>query len=80
MILAGLRFGFDSPLGFWAFILLGGLGFDFPSNAHLFHRVAAHHFKVYICGSRNRITILNPDKIDFFTKCFFFGSSIRQQS
>jgi hypothetical protein len=32
-------------------------------NAQLGRRVADHHFKVYIRGSRNRIAILDLDKI-----------------
>nr|YP_010593411.1 ribosomal protein S2 [Luzula sylvatica]WAI96490.1 ribosomal protein S2 [Luzula sylvatica] len=32
------------------------------TNAHPGHRVIAHHFKVYISGSRNGIAILDSDK------------------
>jgi ribosomal protein S2 len=30
--------------------------------AHLGRRLADHHFKAYICGSRNGIAILDSDK------------------
>lgn len=51
------------------------------TNAHLGRRVAAHHFKVYICGSRNGIAILNSDKtlICLRNACHFLGSPIRQK-
>lgn len=50
-------------------------------NAHLFHRVAAHHFKVYICGSRNGIAILDSDRtlICLQNALTFLGSPIRQK-
>jgi hypothetical protein len=50
-------------------------------NAHLFHRVAAHHFKVYICGSRNGIAILDSDRtlICLQNALTFLGSLIRQK-
>ncbi|KAJ6819486.1 ribosomal protein S2 [Iris pallida] len=32
------------------------------TNAHLGRRVAAHHFKTYICGSRNGVNIIDSDK------------------
>lgn len=51
------------------------------TNAHLGRRVAAHHFKVYICGSRNGIAILDSDKtlICLRNACHFIGSPIRQK-
>lgn len=51
------------------------------ANAHLGHRVAAHHFKVYICGSRNGIAILDSDKtlICLRNALHFIGSPIRQK-
>jgi ribosomal protein S2 len=51
------------------------------TNAHLGRRVAAHHFKVYICGSRNRIAILDSDKtlICLRNAFSFIGSPIRQK-
>nr|YP_010593452.1 ribosomal protein S2 [Juncus effusus]WAI96532.1 ribosomal protein S2 [Juncus effusus] len=51
------------------------------TNAHLGHRVAAHHFKVYICGSRNGIAILDSDKtlICLRNALHFIGSLIRQK-
>jgi len=51
------------------------------TNAHLGHRLAAHHFKVYICGSRNGIAILDSDKtlICLRNALHFIGSLIRQK-
>lgn len=51
------------------------------TNAHLGRRVAAHHFKVYICGSRNGIAILDSDKtlICLRNAFLFIGSPIRQK-
>lgn len=51
------------------------------TNAHLGRRVAANHFKVYICGSRNGIAILDSDKtrICLRNACHFIGSPIRQK-
>nr|UYK51788.1 ribosomal protein S2 [Paphiopedilum micranthum] len=51
------------------------------TNAHLGRRVAAHHFKVYICGSRNGIAILDSDKtlICLRNAFHFIGSPIRQK-
>nr|YP_010542191.1 ribosomal protein S2 [Pulsatilla chinensis]UYG19653.1 ribosomal protein S2 [Pulsatilla chinensis] len=51
------------------------------TNAHLGRRVAAHHFKVYICGSRNGIAIIDSDKtlICLRNACHFIGSPIRQK-
>ena len=51
------------------------------TNAHLGRRVAAHHFKVYICGSRNGIAILDSDKtlICLRNAPHFIGSPIRQK-
>jgi ribosomal protein S2 len=51
------------------------------TNAHLGRRVAAHHFKVYICGSRNEIAILDSDKtlICLRNALNFIGSPIRQK-
>nr|AUT20004.1 ribosomal protein S2 [Oryza coarctata] len=52
------------------------------TNAHLGgRRVDAHHFKVYICGSRNGIAILDSDKtlICLRTALHFIGSPIRQK-
>nr|AEK66726.1 ribosomal protein S2 [Ferrocalamus rimosivaginus]AEX98087.1 ribosomal protein S2 [Ferrocalamus rimosivaginus] len=51
------------------------------TNAHLGRRVAAHHFKVYICGSRNGIAILDSDKtlICLRNALHFIGSPIRQK-
>lgn len=48
---------------------------------HLGLRVAAHHFKVCICGSRNGIAILDSDKtlICLRNACHFIGSPIRQK-
>ncbi|KAF3331965.1 ribosomal protein S2 [Carex littledalei] len=50
-------------------------------NAHLFNRVAAHHFKVYIAGSRNGIAILDSDKTQICLRnaLLFLGSIIRQK-
>jgi len=50
------------------------------TNAHLGRRVAAHHFKVYIRGSRNGIAILDSDKtlICLRNALHFIGSLIRQ--
>nr|QRG30066.1 ribosomal protein S2 [Phalaenopsis aphrodite subsp. formosana]QRG30075.1 ribosomal protein S2 [Phalaenopsis aphrodite subsp. formosana] len=51
------------------------------TNAHLGRRVAAHHFKVYLCGSRNGIAILDSDKTLLFLRnaFHFIGSLIRQK-
>ncbi len=51
------------------------------TNAHLGRRVAAHHFKVYICGSRNGIAILDSDKtlICLRNALHFIGSLIRKK-
>ena len=51
------------------------------TNAHLGRRVAAHHFKVYICGFRNGIAIIDSDKtlICLRNACHFIGSPIRQK-
>ncbi|KAH0440177.1 hypothetical protein IEQ34_025724 [Dendrobium chrysotoxum] len=51
------------------------------TNAHLGRRVAAHHFKVYLCGSRNGIAILDSDKTLLFLRnaFHFIGSPIRQK-
>nr|BCT43056.1 ribosomal protein S2 [Musa itinerans var. formosana] len=52
------------------------------TKAHLGRRVAAHHFnKVYICGSRNGIAILDSDKtlICLRNAFHFIGSLIRQK-
>nr|QXT50776.1 hypothetical protein [Stipa capillata] len=51
------------------------------TNAHLGRRVADHHFKVYICGSRNGIAILDSDKtlICLRNALHFIGSPIRQK-
>ena len=51
------------------------------TNAHLGRRVAVHHFKVYICGSRNGIAILDSDKtlICLRNTFHFIGSPIRQK-
>ena len=51
------------------------------TNAHLGRRVAAHHFKVYICGSRNGIAILDSDKtlICLRNALHFLGSLIRKK-
>nr|YP_010990230.1 ribosomal protein S2 [Pontederia crassipes]WOW96093.1 ribosomal protein S2 [Pontederia crassipes] len=52
------------------------------TNAHLVRRVAAHHLKVYICGSRNGIAILDSDKTLICLRNVFnlMGSPIRQKS
>lgn len=52
------------------------------TNAHLGRRVAAHHFKVYIRGSRNEIAILDSDKtlICLRNALHFIGSLIRKKS
>jgi ribosomal protein S2 len=49
------------------------------TNAHLGRRVAAHHFKVYIYGSRNEIAIPDPDKTLICSRnaCHSTGSPIR---
>nr|BCT43333.1 ribosomal protein S2 [Musella lasiocarpa] len=52
------------------------------TKAHLGRRVAAHHFnKVYICGSRNGIAIIDSDKtlICLRNAFHFIGSLIRQK-
>ncbi|XP_028548017.1 ribosomal protein S2, mitochondrial-like, partial [Dendrobium catenatum] len=51
------------------------------TNAHLGRRVAVHHFKVYLCGSRNGIAILDSDKTLLFLRnaFHFIGSPIRQK-
>ncbi|XP_044973697.1 uncharacterized protein LOC123441282 [Hordeum vulgare subsp. vulgare] len=51
------------------------------TNAHLGLRVADHHFKVYIRGSRNGIAILDSDKtlICLRNALHFIGSPIRQK-
>lgn len=51
------------------------------TNAHLGRRVADHHFKVYIRGSRNGIAILDSDKtlICLRNALHFIGSNIRQK-
>nr|BCT42980.1 ribosomal protein S2 [Musa ornata] len=52
------------------------------TKAHLGRRVAAHHFhKVYICGSRNGMAILDSDKtlIGLRNALNFIGSLIRQK-
>jgi len=51
------------------------------TNAHLGRRVADHHFKVYIRGSRNGIAILDSDKtlICLRNALHFIGSLIRQK-
>ncbi|KAA3449960.1 ribosomal protein S2 [Gossypium australe] len=51
------------------------------TNAHLGRRVAAHHLKVYIRGSRNGIAILDSDKtlICLRNALHFIGSLIRKK-
>jgi len=51
------------------------------TNAHLGRRVAYHHFKVYIRGSRNGIAILDSDKtlICLRNALHFIGSLSRQK-
>ncbi|KAF8401546.1 hypothetical protein HHK36_012488 [Tetracentron sinense] len=51
------------------------------TNAHLGRRVAAHHFKVYVTGSRNGMSILDPDKtlICLRNACHFIGSLVRHK-
>nr|UDH58339.1 ribosomal protein S2 [Brasenia schreberi] len=51
------------------------------TNAHDGRRVAAHHFKVYLVGSRNGIAIIDSDKtlICLRNACNFIGSTIRQK-
>nr|YP_010250658.1 ribosomal protein S2 [Nymphaea hybrid cultivar]QTV76313.1 ribosomal protein S2 [Nymphaea hybrid cultivar] len=51
------------------------------TNAHLGRRVAAHHFKVYLVGSRNGIAIIDEDKTKICLRnaCHFIGSPIRQK-
>ncbi|KAJ1704429.1 hypothetical protein LUZ63_004208 [Rhynchospora breviuscula] len=51
------------------------------ANAHLGHRVASHHFKIYTCGSRNGMTILDSDKtlISLRNALHFIGSLINQK-
>jgi len=51
------------------------------TNAHLGRRVAYHHFKVYIRGSRNGIAILDSDKtlICLRNALHFIGSPSRQK-
>jgi ribosomal protein S2 len=50
-------------------------------NAHLGHRVAFPHMKVYICGSRNSISILDSDKtlICLRNALHFLGDLIRKK-
>ncbi|XP_027161665.1 UTP--glucose-1-phosphate uridylyltransferase-like [Coffea eugenioides] len=49
------------------------------TNAHLGRRVAAHHFKIYSCGSRNAMTIIDSDKtlICLRNACNFMGNLVR---
>ncbi|KAL3516659.1 hypothetical protein ACH5RR_023561 [Cinchona calisaya] len=51
------------------------------TNAHLGHRVAAHHFKIYSCGSRNAMTIIDSDKtlICLRNACDFIGNLVRSK-
>lgn len=53
----------------------------FCTNTHLGRRVADHHFKVYIRGSRNGIAILDSDKtlICLRNALHFIGSPSRQK-
>eukprot|EP01018_Ginkgo_biloba_P004162 Gb_34384 [translate_table: standard] len=48
------------------------------TNAHMGRRVAAHHFEVYIYGSRNEIAIPDPDKTLIYSQntCHSTGSPI----
>ncbi|CAK9177444.1 unnamed protein product [Ilex paraguariensis] len=49
------------------------------TNAHLGRRVAAHHFKIYSCGARNAMTIIDSDKtlICLRNACQFIGNLVR---
>lgn len=49
------------------------------TNAHLGRRVAAHHFKIYSCGARNAMTIIDSDKtlICLRNACNFIGNLVR---
>ncbi|WOL04806.1 ribosomal protein S2, mitochondrial [Canna indica] len=51
------------------------------TNAHIGRRAAAHHFKVYIFGSRNGIAILDSDKtlICLRNAWHFMGSPLRKK-
>ncbi|KAK9282814.1 hypothetical protein L1049_011036 [Liquidambar formosana] len=51
------------------------------TNAHLGRRVAAHHFKVFTCGTRNGVAIIDSDKtlICLRNACHFIGSLVRQK-
>lgn len=49
------------------------------TNAHLGRRVAANHFKIYSCGTRNAMTIIDSDKtlICLRNACNFIGNLVR---
>lgn len=51
------------------------------TNAHLGKRVAAHHFKIYSCGTRNAMTIIDSDKtlICLRNACDFIGNLVRSK-
>ncbi|CAI9103301.1 OLC1v1001757C1 [Oldenlandia corymbosa var. corymbosa] len=52
------------------------------TNAHLGRRVAEHHFKIYACGSRNGMTIVDSDKtlICLRSACNFIGNLVRAKA
>lgn len=49
------------------------------TNAHLGRHVAANHFKIYSCGTRNAMTIIDSDKtlICLRNACNFIGHLVR---
>uniref|UniRef100_A0A5B7B8U0 UTP--glucose-1-phosphate uridylyltransferase n=1 Tax=Davidia involucrata TaxID=16924 RepID=A0A5B7B8U0_DAVIN len=51
------------------------------TNAHLGRRIAAHHFKIYTCGARNAMAIIDSDKtlICLRNACNFIGNLVRQK-
>lgn len=51
------------------------------TNAQLGRRVAAHHFKIYTYGMRNKVAIIDSDKtlICMRSACNFIGSLARQK-
>ncbi|RAL45159.1 hypothetical protein DM860_014569 [Cuscuta australis] len=51
-------------------------------NAHLGKRVAENHFKIYSAGTRNAMTIIDPDKtlICLRSACNFIGSLVRNRA
>ncbi|KAK6921368.1 Ribosomal protein S2 [Dillenia turbinata] len=51
------------------------------TNAHLGRRVSEHHFKIFTCGSRNGMSVIDSDKtlICLRNACNFIGSLVRQK-